>query len=134
MFDYSAYAIGLRRQLHRRPEIGFDLPETLALVRRELDAMGIPYTETYGKSSIVATVNPECKGFTIGLRGDMDALPIQEKTNCEFKSEIDGQMHACGHDLHTAMLLGAAKLLKDHEDEIKGSVKLMFQPRMSGSV
>lgn len=128
MFDYSAYAIGLRRQLHRRPEIGFDLPETLALVRRELDAMGIPYTETYGKSSIVATVNPECKGFTIGLRGDMDALPIQEKTNCEFKSEIDGQMHACGHDLHTAILLGAARKLVDMKDQLRCRVKLLFTP------
>ena len=77
MFDYAAYARQLRHELHQCPEIGFDLTETLAIVRRELDAMGITYTERFGKSSIVATINPG-KPFTIGLRADMDALPIQE--------------------------------------------------------
>lgn len=73
--------------------------------------MGIPYTEEYGKSSVVATINPDKKGFTIGIRADMDALLIQEETNVPFKSKIDGKMHACGHDAHTAMLLGTAKAL-----------------------
>lgn len=126
--DTLEYVIALRRELHQYPEIGYDLPKTLALVRRELDKMGIPYTEEFGKSSIVATINPECKGFTIGLRGDMDALPIQENTGLEYASKIPGQMHACGHDAHTAMLLGAAKELKAREKELTCRVKLLFTP------
>ena len=128
MFDYYAYAVSLRRELHQYPEIGFDLPKTLALVRRELDAMGIEYTEQYGKSSIVATINPACKGFTIGLRADMDALPIQEQTDCEFKSRTDNQMHACGHDLHTATLLATARKLVEMKDQLRCRVKLLFTP------
>ena len=78
------YVVRLRRELHEYPELRFELPRTLALVRRELDAMGIPYTEEYGISAIVATINPQCKGFTIGLRADMDALPLNEKTDLTF--------------------------------------------------
>lgn len=123
------YAVGLRRELHQYPEIGFDLPKTLALVRRELDAMGIPYTEEYGKSSIVATINPECKGFTIGIRADMDALPMQEADLTKpYSSKIPGQMHACGHDAHTAILLGTARELKAREKKLACQVKLLFTP------
>lgn len=125
MFEY---AVSIRRELHAFPEIGFDLPRTLALVRRELDAMGIAYTEEFGKSSIVATLNPECKGFTIGLRADMDALPVEEKTDVPFKSRIPGQMHACGHDIHTAMLLAVAKKLNRQKDDLRCRVKLLFTP------
>lgn len=124
-FDYT---VKIRRQIHMHPEIGFDLDRTLALVRSELDAMGIPYTEQYGKSSIVATINPECTGFTIGIRGDMDALPIQEDTGLEYASRIPGAMHACGHDAHTAMLLGVAKELKAIENTLRCRVKLLFTP------
>lgn len=122
------YAVKLRRQLHMYPEIGFDLTRTLALVKGELDAMNIPYTEEFGKSSVVATINPECKGFTIGVRGDMDALPIEEKTGLEFSSKIPGAMHACGHDAHTAMLLATAKELKAIEKNLRCRVKLLFTP------
>lgn len=122
------YAVKMRRQIHAHPEIGFDLPKTLALVRSELEAMGIPYTEKYGKSSIVGYINPDCKGFTIGLRGDMDALPIQEETDLPFASQIPGQMHACGHDAHTAILLAAAKELKKREKELACRVVLLFTP------
>ena len=122
------YAVKIRRQIHQYPEIGFDLDRTLALVRSELDAMGIPYTEKYGKSSIVATINPDCEGFSIGVRGDMDALPIQEDTDLEYASKIPGQMHACGHDAHTAMLLGLAKELKPIEKTLRCKVKLLFTP------
>lgn len=128
MTDYIDYAVQLRRELHRHPEIGFDLPKTLALVRRELDAYGISYTEEYGKSSIVATINPECKGFTIGLRGDMDALPITEETDCDFKSEEEGRMHACGHDIHTAIMLGTARRLQEKKEELRCRVKILFTP------
>lgn len=126
------YIINIRREIHQYPEVDFDLPKTIALVKRELDKMGIPYTEEYGKSSVVATINPEKKGFTIGIRADMDALLINEKTDVPFKSKIDGKMHACGHDAHTAMLLGTAKALKELESEISCRVKLLFQPSEEG--
>lgn len=126
------YIINIRREIHQYPEVDFELPKTIALVKRELDKMGIPYTEEYGKSSVVATINPDKKGFTIGIRADMDALLIQEKTDVPFKSKIDGKMHACGHDAHTAMLLGTAKALKELETEINCRVKLLFQPSEEG--
>ena len=122
------YAVSIRRELHQYPELGFDLPRTLTLVRRELDAMGIEYTEEFGRSSIVATLNPRCKEFTIGIRADMDALPVEEKTDVEFKSRIPGQMHACGHDLHTAMLLAVARRLVEVRDSLRCRVKLLFTP------
>ena len=126
--DTLDYMIALRREIHEYPEIGFDLPKTLAVVRRELDAMGIPYTEEFGQSSIVATINPNCQGTTIGVRGDMDALPMQEDTGLPFASKIPGQMHACGHDGHTAMLLGLGRELKAREKELTCRVKLLFTP------
>ena len=122
------YVVKLRREIHARPEIGFDLTNTLAIVRRELDAMGIPYTEKFGKSSIVGTINPDCEGFTIGLRADMDALPIQEEKDVPYASKNPGQMHACGHDAHTAILLATAKELKMREKELTCRVKLLFTP------
>ncbi len=122
-----SYVSEIRRTLHQYPEIGFDLPRTLALVRRELEAMGLPYTEAYGKSSIVATLNEEKSRFTIGIRADMDALPIVEKTKVPYKSKIKGQMHACGHDAHTAILLDTARRLVAMKDEINCRVKFIFQ-------
>lgn len=127
MFDYAAYARALRRELHQYPEIGFDLPRTLALVRRELEEMGIPYTEEYGRSGIVATIN-EGKPFTIGIRADMDALPMTEATGLPYASKIDGQMHACGHDMHTAQLLAVGRKLNDMRDSLRCCVKLIFTP------
>ena len=123
----KAYILSLRHELHRHPELAFDLPRTLALVRRELEKLQIPYTERYGDSSIVAYINPDCKGFTIGIRADMDALPLTEKTNLSFASETPGNMHACGHDAHTAMLLGTAKALKSAEAQLACRVVLVFQ-------
>ena len=127
MEKYIAYAKQMRHELHQIPEIGFDLPKTLAVVRRELDAMGISYTEEFGQSSIVATIN-EGKPFTIGLRADMDALPIQEVSNNPFPSQHPGQMHACGHDIHTSNLLAVAKKLNDIKDQINCRIKLLFIP------
>ena len=128
------HIVAIRRELHRFPEIGFDLPRTVALVKRELDAMGIPYTEEYGKGSVVGIINGSCTGKTIGLRADMDALPVQETADVPFKSEIPGAMHACGHDSHTAMLLGAARVLKRVEKDLKCRVKLLFQPSEEGEI
>ena len=127
MSDYVSYARNLRHELHTCPEIGFELPQTLAIVRRELDAMGIPYTEQYGKSSIVGTINPG-KDFTIALRADMDALPIHERSGNPYPSQNAGQMHACGHDVHTAQLLAVARRLKDMEHTLRCTVKLLFTP------
>ena len=126
------YIINIRRQLHQIPEIGYDLPKTLALIRRELDAIGLPYTEEYGTSSIIATLNEGVGNKTIALRADTDALPVQEETGLEFASTHPGQMHACGHDCHTAMLLGAAKALKAMEKDIKCCVKFVFQASEEG--
>lgn len=123
----EAYIVRIRRQLHMYPELEFDLPNTLALVRSELTQLGIPFTEKYGRSSIVGYINPAHNGFTLGMRADMDALPLQEKTGLPYASCIDGRMHACGHDAHTAMLLGAAKALKAIEDRLPCRVLLVFQ-------
>lgn len=128
MTDYASYAAEMRHRIHQYPEIGFDLPKTLALVRQELTAMGIGYTEKYGRSSIVGTINPEKTGFTIGIRADMDALPVQEESNNPYKSQNPGAMHACGHDVHTAILLGTARKLQDIRDQINCRVKLLFTP------
>ena len=116
-----------RRTIHRHPETGFDLQETKALVKRKLTEMGYTPQEC-GKCGLVALAGGKKKGRTILIRADMDALPIEEEAEVEYRSETPGRMHGCGHDMHTAMLLGAAKLLKAHEDELAGTVKLMFQP------
>lgn len=128
------YILSLRHEIHEYPELEFDLPRTLAVVRRELEALGIPYTEQYGRSSIVGYLNPDCKAFTIGIRADMDALPLTEKTDLPYASKIPGAMHACGHDAHTAMLLGTAKALKALEKELKCRVLLIFQACEEGSL
>ena len=94
----NPYVVEVRRQLHTYPKIGFDLNRTLAFLKGELDKIGVEYTEKYGKSSLVATVNPEKSHFTIGIRADIDALPITELNDVPYKSKIEGQMHACGHD------------------------------------
>ena len=124
----ESYVIKARRQLHMYPEIGFDLDKTLTFLKGELDKMGVEYTEKYGKSGLVATVNPEKTNFTIGVRADMDALPIKEECDVPFKSKIDGQMHACGHDAHTAMALDACRRINEMREKINCRVKFIFQP------
>lgn len=113
-----------RRWLHTHAETGFDLPETKQYVRNALEAMGYSVRDC-GKCGLVTTVGTGGKVFL--LRADMDALPIREEADTPIAC-ANGNMHACGHDFHTAMLLGAARILKDHEAELKGTVKLMFQP------
>lgn len=115
-----------RRYLHLHPGTGFDIEEAHTYVWQELVKLGYEPTRC-GKMGIVALAGGKKEGKVFLLRADMDALPIKEESGVEFAS-TNGRMHACGHDLHTAMLLGAAKLLKQHEDEIEGTVKLMFQP------
>ncbi|SCZ78555.1 M20 metallopeptidase family protein [Acidaminobacter hydrogenoformans] len=120
-----------RRALHRIPETGLILPKTAAYVKAQLDEMGIPYETFEGHSGILAMIGDPARGKTIALRADMDALEIQEETGVTFASEND-KMHACGHDAHTATLLGAAKLLKRRDADLKGCVKLIFQPAEEG--
>ena len=115
-----------RRWLHENAETGFDLNKTHAFVKQELADMGYQPVDC-GRAGIVALAGGKKPGKVFLLRADMDALPIQEESGVEFACK-SGNMHACGHDLHTAMLLGAARLLKAHEAEIPGTVKLMFQP------
>lgn len=117
--------IGHRRYLHQIPEIGFDLPETTAYVLKCLREYGYE-PQIVGKAGISAIVGPDT-GKTFLIRGDMDALPMAEESGLSFAS-VNGNMHACGHDIHTTALLGAAKLLKQHESQLCGQVKLMFQP------
>lgn len=118
--------INHRRQFHQNPELHTDLPKTVAYVKEKLVQMGYEPIDC-GTCGVVATVGGKNSGKTFLIRGDMDALPLKEETDLEFKSN-NNNMHACGHDMHTAMMLGAAKILREIEDEIQGTVKLMFQP------
>ncbi|MBQ8589723.1 MAG: amidohydrolase [Firmicutes bacterium] len=116
-----------RREIHKHPETGFDLVHTKAMVKQALEDMGYE-PQDCGKAGVVVTVGGKKPGKVFLLRADMDALPLPDETDYEYKSQIPGKMHACGHDMHATMLMGAAKLLKEHEDEIEGTIKLMFQP------
>lgn len=122
--------IEVRREIHRHPELGFELPHTQAVVERELDALGITHSRPIAHG--VKALLGEGSGPAILLRADMDALPIQETAEVPFASEIPGRMHACGHDCHTAMLLGAARYLKAHEAALPRPVVFMFQPAEEG--
>ena len=124
--NISETIVNQRRALHRMPGTEFDLGETLAYVKKELEAMGYA-PESCGRAGLVALAGGKKPGKVFLLRADMDGLPIREEADVDFASK-NGRMHACGHDMHTAMLLGAARLLKEHEDEIEGTIKLMFQP------
>ncbi len=124
--------VAIRRTLHRRPEIGLELPETQRAVAERVEALGL--TPALGRSvgSVTAVIEGQRPGPTMLLRADMDALPLQEDTGLDFASEIPGAMHACGHDTHVAMLLGAAQLLMERRAALTGRVLLMFQPGEEG--
>ncbi|CUM77867.1 MULTISPECIES: M20 metallopeptidase family protein [Turicibacter] len=122
--------IEYRRFIHENPEVGAELPKTKAFVMNKLMEFGYEPTEIC-ESGIVATISGPNPGKTFLLRADMDALPMKEETSCDFKS-TNGCMHSCGHDMHTAMLLGAAKLLKQNQNQIEGTIKLVFQPDEEG--
>ena len=127
----SDWIIEIRRELHKHPELMYEEFKTNELVRRELDQLDITYKSPIAKTGVLATIG-NGSGPCVALRADMDALPIHEETDVPFRSKIDGKMHACGHDCHTAMLLGAAKILKSRESEINGTIKLLFQPAEEG--
>ncbi len=125
-------AVRLRRTLHRRPEVGLDLPFTQEQVLAALQSLPVTTTTGGTTTSVVATLDGARPGPTVLLRADMDALPMPEDTGLEFASEVDGAMHACGHDAHVAMLAGAASVLAARRDELAGRVVFMFQPGEEG--
>ena len=121
------YIVGIRRALHQIPELGTDLPKTQAAICAELDKLGIPYKKNQGDSGLIGMIHGGKPGKTILLRADIDALPIKEDTGLPFASKHEGCMHACGHDNHAAMLLGALRVLNEHKAELTGNVKFVFQ-------
>lgn len=123
--------IHLRRHLHQHPEVGFDLPNTRAFVKQKLQEYGITNILEVGLFSLIATIS-NGEGPVIGLRADMDALPMQEENQHAYCSLTNGKMHACGHDAHTSMLLTAGRYLEKHRDVWKGTVKLIFQEAEEG--
>ena len=129
--EIHQWIVEKRRAIHRHPELMYEEFETSKLVQNTLSELGIEFEKDIAVTGVVGLVG-NGEGPCIALRADMDALPIHEEADVEFRSEIDGKMHACGHDCHTAMLLGAAKVLKDNESEINGTVKLIFQPAEEG--
>jgi hippurate hydrolase len=130
--EIQADVVAIRRRIHRRPEIGLDLPQTQAVILEELARLGLEGRTGTGLSSVVAVIEGDRPGPTVLLRGDMDALPLREDTGLAFASEVEGAMHACGHDTHVAMLLGAARLLQERRADLPGRVILMFQPGEEG--
>ncbi|MDE2827800.1 MAG: M20 family metallopeptidase [Bacteroidota bacterium] len=120
--------ISLRRTIHQNPELAFEEHATSALVRKELTGIGIQHVAAAADTGVIATIQGSRPGPTVLLRADLDGLPIQEKTNLPFASKKAGVMHACGHDMHTASLLGAAFILHQFRDRIAGNIRLVFQP------
>ena len=125
-------AVELRRRIHRHPETGLTLPRTQAAVLEALDGLGLETRTGQRTTSVIARLTGGAPGPTILLRADMDALPLREATGLPFASQVDGAMHACGHDAHVAMLVGAARVLARRRAELAGSVLFMFQPGEEG--
>ncbi len=125
--EYADEFIEVRKHLHQHPELSFKEFETSKYIQQQLALMKIPY-EVLANTGVVGIINDKSSDRVIALRADMDALPITEENNIDYISQTPGVMHACGHDVHSACLLGAARILQDLRDEFEGSVKLIFQP------
>lgn len=124
---YKQNIIDLRRKFHQYPEASLNEYNTIKMIKEELDKIGIEY-KSVANTGLIAEINGKNPGKTVALRADIDALSVTELNECEFKSKNEGLMHACGHDCHISMLLGAAMVLNDIKDELNGTVKLLFQP------
>jgi carboxypeptidase Ss1 len=120
--------IKIRREIHQKPELAYHEEATSKLVAERLEALGIQVKRGVGGTGVLGILKGPRHGKVVALRADMDALPLDEMADVEFRSKVKGVMHACGHDTHVAMLLGAAKLLANHKDELQGTVKFLFQP------
>ena len=125
---YFDEVVAIRRQLHQHPELSFCEKETADLIKKCLASKNIEYQSDIARTGVVATIKGMTSKKVIALRADMDALPIQEVTDLPYRSVNDGVMHACGHDAHTAMLIGVALILNDLRDKFSGTIKLIFQP------
>lgn len=125
--EQEDYIIEMRRWFHRHPEISFEEEQTSAKIREELDKMGVEYKLLEPNHGLVAIINGDKTNKTIAVRADIDALPVAEETGFEFESKNQGKMHACGHDAHISMLLGAVKALNEVKDELNGRVVCVFQ-------
>lgn len=130
-FKMQDELITIRRQLHKIPEIAFEEFQTSKCISDRLTEMGIEH-ETVAKTGIVGIIRGKQDGKTLLIRADIDGLPVEEQIESEFKSQRKGYMHACGHDVHIACLLGTAKILNDMKDSLKGNLKLVFQPAEEG--
>ena len=124
--------IETRRDFHKHPELSFQEKRTSQIVAKQLESFNIKVQRNIGKTGVVGTLNGNNPGKTIAFRADMDALPIQETGDSTYKSVNDGIMHACGHDAHTSMLLGAAEVLSNMRNNINGTIKFIFQPAEEG--
>lgn len=129
---YGPDIIAWRRDIHAHPEVGFHLPRTAAKVEGLLKEFGFEVKTGFAESAVLGIWDTGKPGKTIAVRADMDALGMQEQTDLEFRSQNDGVCHACGHDAHTALLLGLAKYISQHSDEFEGKIKLIFQPAEEG--
>ena len=130
--DLLSGAVALRRDLHRNPELGLDLPRTQEAILGALEGLPLVIHKGSSTTSVVAVLDGGAPGRTVLLRGDMDALPMPEDTGLDYASSVEGAMHACGHDAHVSMLAGAARLLSGRRSEIAGRVVFMFQPGEEG--
>jgi len=130
--EHNDELIELRRDLHKHPELGFKEFRTSKKVASYLKGLGLEVKENVAETGVVGLLKGDNPGKTLMLRADMDALPIKEQNDVEYKSENEGVMHACGHDGHTSMLMVAAKILSKHKDKINGNIKFVFQPNEEG--
>ncbi|MDI9566924.1 MAG: amidohydrolase, partial [Chloroflexota bacterium] len=127
-FDLREETIARRRDFHQNPELAFNEVRTAQIVAQELRDLGLEVTTGVAKTGVIGLLHGAAETPVLGLRFDMDALPIQEETGAPYASVVPGKMHACGHDCHTAVGLSVAKLLAAHKDELQGTIKFIFQP------
>lgn len=130
--SYEEYIIKMRRDFHQHPETGFQEFRTSKVIKQELESFGFKIIEGIGVTGLIGILEGNKKGKTVALRADIDALNMQEENESEYKSVNDGVMHSCGHDTHTAMLLGAAKYFSEHKEDVNGTIKFVFQSAEEG--